>query len=372
MRFVISLYKFGLNIIYFFIKLFPTKNQVAFISRQSDKPSIDIELLQTKLNEKYPDINVVVLCKTLKAGAINKIKYFFYIFKMMYYIARSKVVVLDSYSIPISILHHKKNLYVIQMWHAIGLMKKAGFSILNQEEGRKEDLAKAVNMHKNYNLVFASSKECINSIKEVFNVPNNKIKIMLLPRVDLLRNKKYIENKKKEITKAYSLSNKKKNIVYVPTFRKNKNMLYKNINDLIKNIDFNKYNFIIKLHPNSKSFVTDNKNVIIANKFKGLELLTVADYVISDYSAIIYEACILKKPIIYYAFDLDKYEIDRGFFIDYMKEIPGTIIKDANKINKALEKKYDYKKQQEFVNRYCPLNSDDYTSDIINLIREHL
>ena len=48
----------------------------------------------------------------------------------MYYLATSKVCVLDGYCIPASILKHKKKLKIIQIWHASGAIKKFGYQIL--------------------------------------------------------------------------------------------------------------------------------------------------------------------------------------------------------------------------------------------------
>lgn len=71
----------------------------------------------------------------------------------------------------------------------------------------------------------------------------------------------------------------------------------------------------------------------------------VASYVISDYSSIIYEAGILRKKLYFYAFDFDDYEIGRGLFIDYLKEMPGLITKDAQELIKEIEaNNYDFKK----------------------------
>lgn len=119
---------FILNIIYSIIKCFSTQNKITFISRQSNEPVLDFVILNEKLVKEYPKIKTVMLCKKIE----NKILYMFHILKQMYHIATSKVVILDSYCIPISVLKHKKNLKVIQMWHAVGSMKKFGYAMIRQ------------------------------------------------------------------------------------------------------------------------------------------------------------------------------------------------------------------------------------------------
>jgi CDP-ribitol ribitolphosphotransferase len=57
-----------------------------------------------------------------------------YVFKAMYYLATSKVCVTESYCVPISILKHKKELKVIQIWHSSGAVKKFGYQALNTKK----------------------------------------------------------------------------------------------------------------------------------------------------------------------------------------------------------------------------------------------
>lgn len=365
---IIKIGIFFLNIVYFFMKVFPTKKQILIISRQSNSKSLDIELLEDSLKKELSDYKILVLTKQIE----NKFLYAFYLLKLMYHIARSKLVILDSYCIPISLLHHKKELKVIQMWHAIGLMKKAGYASLNTEEGRSLKVAQTLKMHYNYNYAFASSKACVDAMSEVFHIDKEKIVIKLLPRVDLLKNKKYQEETKKRIYDSYEILKKKKNILYIPTFRKEETEMSLKVKELIDSIDYEKYNLIVKFHPNS-NIVIDNPNVLTCSSFSSMEMLFVADYIISDYSSIIYEAVILKKPMYFYAFDLEQYEVKRGLFIDYQEEMPGIITSSGEELFQEIEKNnYDFKKQEQFSKKYLDLSKDSNTLDIVNLVKSNL
>lgn len=55
------------NFIYLFIKLFPIqKNKVTFISRQSNEPSRDFNMIVEKLKERDANCKVVLLCRRLE------------------------------------------------------------------------------------------------------------------------------------------------------------------------------------------------------------------------------------------------------------------------------------------------------------------
>ena len=125
--------KVVLDFIYFFIKLFPMqKNKVLMLSRQSNEIYIDFELLKNEI-EKNKNIKVKVLCKKIPKDFLGKIQYCFYTIKCMYHIATSKVCIVDGYVIPISILKHKKSLIIVQIWHAMGAIKKFGRQVLDKK-----------------------------------------------------------------------------------------------------------------------------------------------------------------------------------------------------------------------------------------------
>ena len=52
----------------------------------------------------------------------------------------------------------------------------------------------------------------------------------------------------------------------------------------------------MKLHPLDLARLNDDR-VITADEFTSFEVITAADVVISDYSCIVYEAGIAKKPV---------------------------------------------------------------------------
>lgn len=369
---LIKIVIFFLNIIYFFIKLFPTKNKVTMISRQSNNINVDFKLIKEEI-EKHKKYKVVVLCKKLegkeKAKIIDLIKYGFHMFKQMYNIATSKVVILDSYCICISILKHKKSLKVIQIWHSVGTMKKFGYDILDQEEGNSKKMAEVLKMHRNYTYVLCAGEGYKDDLVRQFNCDESIIRIIPLPRLDLLNDSNYIKELKNKIYKNYPSIKTKKNIVYVPTFRKDETNFKKHLDELIDLVDYENYNLIVKLHPLSNINI-QNKNVILAREFSSVEMISVADAVITDYSCILYEAGFINKPLYFYAFDYDEYNKNRSLNIDYFSELPGVVSKDIKTIINSIEKdKYDYKKLNKFINKYINYNGNS-TKKIYELIEE--
>ncbi|MFI3260799.1 MAG: CDP-glycerol glycerophosphotransferase family protein [bacterium] len=365
-----SLIKFSIiffNFLYFFFKFIPQKKIITILSRQSDQSSIDIEMIKEDLNNNLPDYKVIVLCKKLEGNIIKKSLYFFHILKQMYYISQSKLLILDSYCITASMLKHKTNIQIIQIWHALGLMKKAGYSILDKKEGRSKDIALTAKMHHNYTYAITSSEHCIKSMSKVYNINEDKILVYKLPRVDYLINNK--DRIGKEIKNKYTNLNDKKNILYIPTHRKGNDEFDKEINVIIDTIDFKKYNLIIKLHPLSNIDIT-NPNVTMLDDIKTVDTLFIADYVITDYSTICYEAMILNIPVYFYAFDLEQYTHDRDFFIDYKKDLKDNYYLDFKKLYKSLDNnKFNFKKQETLLKQQVDLSADKISDFVIKTLK---
>ena len=136
MTFIVTVFKAVLNLIFAFMKLSPVRNKISILSRQSDNKTLDIELLEKEISKQDGTIKVVCLCRTLKPGFKSYIMYLFHLLRQMYHIATSKIVIIDGYCMGISLLKQRKSLTVVQIWHALGSLKKFGYSIFDKEEGR--------------------------------------------------------------------------------------------------------------------------------------------------------------------------------------------------------------------------------------------
>lgn len=372
MKVLIYIFKGLINIIYSIFKCMPTQNKIIFLSRQRNSPSINYNIMIKEIRKQRPDIKIIISCKRLEKSFSGCFQYGFHLIREMFHLATAKVAILDSYSITISNLHHKKKLTVIQMWHAMGALKKFGYSILDQEEGSTKSLALAMNMHKNYDYVMTSSKACAPYFAEAFHTDINKMFINPLPVVDRLLDKSYQKEVAHLLKEEYpDLKNKKKNILYCPTFRKN-NKNSKKIQELIDSVDFKKYNLIIKLHPNSKVKIKDPR-VLVDQKHTTIKFAFLSDYIITDYSAIVFELSLLNKPIFFYTYDYKQYVNNRDFYMDFKNEMPGLITDDPKEIIKNIKNQnYDIRKVKNFQKKYIDIPKEGCTQKLLNLIFKNM
>lgn len=361
-----------LNIVYFFVKMFPSKEKVTMLSRQSNNSNIDFELIKQEILARTDKVEVKILCKVLKKDLKERIKYCFHIFECMYHIATSKVCILDGYSIPISILKHKKELEIIQIWHASGAIKKFGYQSLNKKEGRGVEIARIMNMHENYKHVMAPSDTTAKFYEEAFGIDRDKIFINGLPRLDYILDEELGNSKIKEFYKKYPKykNKKKKTILYVPTFRKDIDSSQV-IKKLIDSINFSRYNLIIKLHPLDKS--KKAYKYAVNKKYSTYDLLKIADYIITDYSAVAFEASLLNKPLYFYVYDINNYQKSRGLNVDLFKEMNNSTSRNIKEIISNIEKdEYDYDELENFRNKYMGKDYYNNTAKLVDFVFKYL
>lgn len=360
---VLYLARTVMRMIYFFIKLFTRqKNKVSFLSRQSDTMSIDFKLLEEFFN-KETNLQIEILCKKIPDSIVGKISYCFFIVKCMYHIATSKVCIIDGYNIPVSSLKHKKGLEIIQIWHAMGAIKKFGYQILGMVEGDNKKTAQIMKMHAGYTCITCTSEATRKIYSEAFNTDIEKIKVLGMPRIDyLLGENEEINKNIEKILENNPKLKERKNILYVPTFRKGQEI---NLKKIINALDETKYNLILQLHPLDRTNV-DEKYKIQA---KTLDLIKLADYVITDYSAVAFEAAILDKPLFFYLYDIENYENTRGLNIDLQQEMKSSTKTKIEDIISIIENDtYNYEELKKFKEKYVETIDKNNTKRIVEYV----
>lgn len=355
---LVNILKLFLRILYCPLKLFKTKNRIVYLSRQSNEKSLDMILLESAIKEKNREVKQVFRLKMLGEGFGSKIKYGIRIIGDMYYLATSKVAILDTYSITVSCLKHKKSLKVIQMWHALGATKKFGWQAVGTKEGRDEKLSRALCMHKNYDYVLAPSAETAKFYMEGFGVSKDKIKLCPLPRVDFITDGKA---KTSEFYYNNPAASRKKIVLYVPTFRSREEYIAQMLKIEFEGLD--DYMLIISPHPLSK--VKRDEIYLPKGNFTSVELIKIADIIITDYSACAYEAALLMKPLYFFVPDYEEYIKDRGINVDLKKELPDAVFDKADKLVESIRyKTYDLNALYSFKEKYIE-NTRDGNAQIL-------
>lgn len=360
----ITIGKFLMNLLYFFMKLAPQRRKVVFLSRQSDMVPLDFRLLQEELETRESPPELVMLCQKIGGGLRGKLGYVLYLLRAMAQLSTAKVAVVDTYCIPVSVLKQRKSLTVLQIWHALGAVKKFGKQILGKGEGSSAELAEWMNMHRNYTRVYTASAVTKQFYAEAFGVPESILTVRGMPRVDFIQLPD--EQKKSEFFNLYRNENKKPIILYLPTFRKGAHL---DIKHLVEEINHDRFRLIIKLHPLDQEPV--DSRFLVDDRFSSYDLMKIADFIITDYSAISIEASLLQKPVYFYVYDILEYQDSRGLNINLYEEMAASISTKAREIALKIEQEpYDYEALLRFRDRYVETWAQNNTAQIADDIIE--
>ena len=336
------------------------ENKITFISYKSNTIEGDFKLVSEKL-EKENKYEIEYVLIKFEHNLIGSVKYFFNCIKQVYHINTSKVVILDYNNFVISNFK-KKEVKVVQLWHATGAIKKFGNDINREYE------------IKNYDYVTCSSDAWKDIYSSAFSIPKENVLPVGIPKTDSLFSEKKLDRYRKNIYNKYPQIKGKKVVLYAPTFR---GVLASKIRCEKVDLEYiqrelgDDYVVIHKLHPWLAHIKFDKDERIINGNNEGLrKLFSISDYLISDYSAIIFDFSILEKPMIFFTPDIEKYKLDRGFYEDYEKVMPGPVCLSEEEVVKAI-KENNFSKEEivNFKNKYFKYKDGKSTERVCELIK---
>lgn len=274
----------------------------------------------------------------------------------------------------------RKETKLIQLWHACGAFKKWGFSVADKSFGDDLKSLKRYSGHRNYSLVTVSGKEVCWAYEEAFGLSKESgvVKPLGVSRTDMYFDKEYINKAKEHLNKLPIDVSGKKVIAYLPTFRgsidKAAGPEMFDIESLRKYRD--KYVFVIKNHPFVKSGLAIPKEmqdfcVNADNDITIEDLIIASDVCITDYSSVVFEYSLMDKPIVFYAYDLSDYEMERGFYYPYREFVPGPVCDNMEQLVDAIDNidKFDYERLNHFKELYmngCDGHATKRILDYIN------
>ncbi len=328
----------------------------------SDSPKYIFE----KLNDMYPGKYEYVWIldkKTALPYPAKQVKRFS--FGYYKYMARSKYIVFNSRQ-PKWFVKRKGNVF-LETWHGTPL-KKLVFDM--------DEVVSASPMYKktfyiqsrSWDYLVAANKFSEEVFKRAFVYDKPMLKYGY-PRNDIL----HADNRDSlasAIKKKVGIPKDKKVVLYAPTWRddefyesgKYKFDLKLDLHKMKKALS-DEYVVILRTH----YFIADNLDVtglegFVYNlsKYDDIaELYLISDILITDYSSVFFDYANLKRPMLFFTYDLDKYrDVLRGFYIDMEKELPGPLlftteeiiesIQNINTVNAKYSAIYN-----EFYDRFC-------------------
>ena len=67
------------------------------------------------------------------------------------------------------------------------------------------------------------------------------------------------------------------------------------------------------------------------------DLLTVADVLVTDFSSVIFDYFLLDKPVVYFIYDRENYQENRGLYFDFKDYLYGEVTFDRRSLAAAIK-----------------------------------
>ena len=99
------------------------------------------------------------------------------------------------------------------------------------------------------------------------------------------------------------------------------------------------------------------------------DLLFGVDLLITDYSSIVFEFSTLGRPMLFFAYDLERYIAGRDFYVPYREFVPGRIVETWDELLDAIRRDdYEVEKVGAFAARYFDHQDGHSTDRVVDLI----
>lgn len=336
---------------------FLRKPRVLFLDEKRDVLAPSMEAVYKRLFERGLDQRFVIKCslrnteskhysKLSTAGVIAKI-------------AKATVIIVDDYVPAFNSVRLADSVKVIQLWHA-----GAGFKGVGYARWGHFGCPAPFSAHRRNDFAISDSIAIRDFFSEPFGILEEQVIPTGMPRMDAYLSEDNRRKVTQKLYETYPAFKGRRVILFAPTYRgRNRKTAYYPY-DLI---DFDAlYRYceetdsvvLFKMHPWVPGEVeigeAHRDRFFSMNAYSNInELFYITDLLITDYSSCMYEFILMKKPMLFFAFDADRYAVSRGFHRDYVSNVPGRICTTFDELLNAMRgEDYAYEKVERMLPEY--------------------
>lgn len=243
--------------------------------------------------------------------------------RLAYLLATSKHHFIDNYIGEYSVAPIRQGTKRIQLWHAAGTLKKFGLTSSKSLMVPKHVLRRFKRVYQRYGDFIVPGGACAKQFMGPHDLPRTVFKTFGVPRTDYWFDEQH-QHTKKKLHDAY-VKQERRILLYAPTYREYNGMEGQTVRQLEQLTDQG-WTILVKLHPTVRSMFTHQKKHVhfVTDEYSINDYLLITDVLITDYSSIPFESCLLDVPTILYTPDIDTYRQIPGIIDSYPDPLPVT------------------------------------------------
>ena len=257
---------------------------------------------------------------------------------------RARYIFLNNNFFPFGWVKPNRDTVLVQLWHGQGAFKKFNFDIPQPPEIR----AKEVGASRPLSYVTCSAESIRPVYMSAFGLRADQVLTTGNPVSDYFFRPENVSpeavaKKRAAFDGKYPVCKDRYLVFYAPTFRddegEDKALLdhldAEALLEAAKKGAGKDAVLLIRLHPNDSrgrdaltALAAANDAVLDLTDYPDSDELSVlSDVLITDYSSICMNNALLHKPVVFYAYDLDRFEGARDFYYPYEETVGGPVVK---------------------------------------------
>ena len=257
----------------------------------------------------------------------------------------------------------------VQTWHGTPL-KKIGFHTRRSRSRTARQAAKTLAQNiPNWDLLLSPNRFSTPILRDAFKYSGPILEtgyprtdLLLAPGADALRER---------VRERLGIAPDQRAVLYAPTFRDDERFAWETDLQRVAGELGDTHVVLLRLHHIDAGQLTLGEGALFRDVSRypdNRELYLAADVLVTDYSSVMFDFAVTRKPMLFYAPDLAEYRDElRGFYFDFEADAPGPLlssiddltqaIADLERVSSACEAKY-----ASFVERFCDLD-DGHASE---------
>jgi CDP-ribitol ribitolphosphotransferase len=292
--------------------------------------------LYAAMRASQPDREYVLLLEPYSYGLPGKVAYLGRLIRGMYHLRTAGLFIVDNAYLPIHVAPHRSGTTVVQVWHAVGALKRFGADTLRPLAEPERTF-----LHRHYDYVVTTSEVARAPYSAALRTPIERVLPLGSPRTDFFFDESALAAARARLLDAHPLLAGRRIVLYAPTFRGRGagKRAGGGLDAVHLRASLPKdHALVLKTHPNLDPAATPKVGYdVVANPASEInDWLALADVLVTDYSSSIFEYALLRRPLILLVPDLEAYERDPGLYLDYRTEMIGTQVSDTDGVIDAI------------------------------------
>ncbi|MCW7940895.1 CDP-glycerol:glycerophosphate glycerophosphotransferase [Streptomyces hygroscopicus] len=288
----------------------------------------------------------------------------------------------DNQGFPLRLPKRPETTY-IQTWHGSAL-KRMGFDEPSYRVMSEQEQLSYQEALDRFDHFVVRSEHDVRTLAEAYRIPEEKLLRTGYPRNDALvraaRDPQAPDPALRALAERLGITPDRRVVLYAPTFRARPDGGVREFEfpfDVERFADTfgDKYTLLVRSHYLNRVTLPPSvagRVIDVTEEPDITPLMLLSDAVITDYSSVMFDYALLRRPLLFYAYDWEEYSQDiRGTYFDLLEEAPGPVARTEDELFAAVSDlpavgtQYEAR-LKEFVDKYGEYDRGDAAARIVD------